>query len=303
MKKIMMVGISLIALLSLTACGTSSSGKNRSSSNIKSASNKNSFVFKSGTLKTPDETIKIINVSTTTPSLTDKNSDGHVAVIKYNFTNKTNHKVEPEAAFLDRFNVDQVYGNKSNSLSVTEVSANDQFDNLHQTAMKKVVKNKTVHCVALYDLTKPNFNTLKIVANNAEQNAIGHKNYKLKYNESTGESSSATQTSSSSSSSTNTTSANVTNKSSNTSQQADPTNPDTWNLPYKGYSSYNAYCEANNGDPNVQAQTASMQNQWAIQNGYENPDGTDTAKGRAADSEVNSNADPNDAGDPNDGSY
>lgn len=39
------------------------------------------------------------------------------------------------------------------------------------------------------------------------------------------------------------------------------------------------------------------QNDWAIQNGYMNPDGTNTAKGQAADDEVNANAYPTDDSD------
>ena len=40
---------------------------------------------------------------------------------------------------------------------------------------------------------------------------------------------------------------------------------------------------------------------WAVQNGYENPDGSNTAKGQQAEDEVNANADSNNTGDPNDG--
>lgn len=65
---------------------------------------------------------------------------------------------------------------------------------------------------------------------------------------------------------------------SSTTAQADRSNPDTWNQPYKGYSSYNAYLKANNGDPEVQQQTADMQEQWLEQQGYANSDGSPTQK-------------------------
>lgn len=41
------------------------------------------------------------------------------------------------------------------------------------------------------------------------------------------------------------------------------------------------------------------QEQWELENGYVDANGNQTAKGRAADSEVMANADPNDTGDPN----
>lgn len=57
----------------------------------------------------------------------------------------------------------------------------------------------------------------------------------------------------------------------------DKSDPSTWDdVPYKGYPSYSAYCEANGGDPEVQAETARMQHDWNVQQGIENPDGTET---------------------------
>lgn len=60
-------------------------------------------------------------------------------------------------------------------------------------------------------------------------------------------------------------------------QQFDKSDPNTWhNVPYKGYPSYDAYCEANGGDPEVQAETANMQHANNVQQGIENPDGSET---------------------------
>lgn len=70
----------------------------------------------------------------------------------------------------------------------------------------------------------------------------------------------------------NTTSESLNN--SNSVQQA-------LNQPYKGYSTYQDYLNANGGDPEVQKQTDEMQTQWEIQNGYANSDGTPTAKGQS----------------------
>ncbi len=49
------------------------------------------------------------------------------------------------------------------------------------------------------------------------------------------------------------------------------------NEPYKGYPTYRDYLEANSGDPDVQAQTAKMQHDWNVQQGIENPDGSEKA--------------------------
>lgn len=86
----------------------------------------------------------------------------------------------------------------------------------------------------------------------------------------------------------NTSSSNATStsseKASNQAQQQstsqrkfDKSDPSTWHdIPYKGYPSYDAYCEANGGDPEVQAETARMQHDNNVKQGIENPDGSET---------------------------
>lgn len=57
----------------------------------------------------------------------------------------------------------------------------------------------------------------------------------------------------------------------------DKSDPSTWHdIPYKGYPSYDAYCQANGGDPEVQAETARMQHDNNVKQGIENPDGSET---------------------------
>ena len=96
------------------------------------------------------------------------------------------------------------------------------------------------------------------------------------------ESSQSSVTSSISSSTSDTTQTQNSNTSSTTVASAstkkfDKSDPSTWDdVPYKGYPSYSAYCEANGGDPEVQAETARMQHDWNVQQGIENPDGTET---------------------------
>lgn len=64
---------------------------------------------------------------------------------------------------------------------------------------------------------------------------------------------------------------------SSSAKQVDKSDPSTWdNIPYKGYPSYNEYCEANGGDPEVQAETARMQHDENVKKGIENPDGSET---------------------------
>lgn len=77
---------------------------------------------------------------------------------------------------------------------------------------------------------------------------------------------------------TNNTQTETTNNSQQSAQQQfDKSDPNTWhNIPYKGYPSYDAYCEANGGDPEVQAETANMQHANNVQQGIENPDGSET---------------------------
>lgn len=72
------------------------------------------------------------------------------------------------------------------------------------------------------------------------------------------------------------TSSSTTTSSAN-SKQVNKADPSTWdNIPYKGYPSYNAYLEANGGDPEIQAETASMQHTENVKKGIENADGSET---------------------------
>lgn len=67
------------------------------------------------------------------------------------------------------------------------------------------------------------------------------------------------------------------NNGNSSSRQVDKADPSTWNnIPYKGYPSYNAYLDANNGDPEIQAETARMQHDENVKKGIENPDGSET---------------------------
>ena len=70
---------------------------------------------------------------------------------------------------------------------------------------------------------------------------------------------------------------NSTTAASASTKKFDKSDPSTWDdVPYKGYPSYSAYCEANGGDPEVQVETAKMQHDWNVQQGIENPDGSET---------------------------
>lgn len=59
-------------------------------------------------------------------------------------------------------------------------------------------------------------------------------------------------------------------------KQANPADESTWNLPYKGFPSYNAYIEYYHGDPDVQRQTAQMQHDENVRRGIEDANGNET---------------------------
>lgn len=84
-----------------------------------------------------------------------------------------------------------------------------------------------------------------------------------------------------------------------TPQQANPADESTWNLPYKGYSSYNAYIQANNGDPDVQKDTQNKQIEWAKQNGLLDANGNPTQKEKALESSVDAESEDEDDYVPN----
>lgn len=85
-------------------------------------------------------------------------------------------------------------------------------------------------------------------------------------------------TSSSNASSTSSEKANNQTQQQTASQRKfDKSDPSTWHdIPYKGYPSYDAYCEANGGDPEVQAETASMQHAENVRRGIEDANGNET---------------------------
>lgn len=62
----------------------------------------------------------------------------------------------------------------------------------------------------------------------------------------------------------------------NDGDQADPFDASTWNKPYKGYPSFNAYLHDHPNTQNIQSQTAQMQHEENVKKGIENPDGSET---------------------------
>ncbi len=60
------------------------------------------------------------------------------------------------------------------------------------------------------------------------------------------------------------------------SKQANPADESTWNLPYKGFASYNAYLDYYHGDPDIQRQTAQMQHEENMRKGIEDANGNET---------------------------
>lgn len=104
------------------------------------------------------------------------------------------------------------------------------------------------------------------------------KQEKKKQSSTNSTSSSSSQSQTAAQQNTNNTQTEIANDSQQSSQQQfNKSDPNTWhNVPYKGYPSYDAYCEANGGDPEVQAETANMQHANNVQQGIENPDGSET---------------------------
>lgn len=109
-----------------------------------------------------------------------------------------------------------------------------------------------------------------------------HKSAKKNKQEKKKQSSISSASSSSSQAVTQQNTSNTQTETTNNSQQSaqqqfNKSDPNTWhNVPYKGYPSYDAYCEANGGDPEVQAETANMQHANNVKMGIENPDGSET---------------------------
>lgn len=110
------------------------------------------------------------------------------------------------------------------------------------------------------------------------KSAKKNKQEKKKQSSISSASSSSSQSQAAAQQNTNNTQTEITNNSQQSAQQQfDKSDPNTWhNVPYKGYPSYDAYCEANGGDPEVQAETANIQHANNVQQGIENPDGSET---------------------------
>lgn len=62
----------------------------------------------------------------------------------------------------------------------------------------------------------------------------------------------------------------------NSGDQADPFDASTWDKPYKGYPSFNAYLHDHPDTPNIQSQTAQMQHDENVRKGIEDANGNET---------------------------
>lgn len=62
----------------------------------------------------------------------------------------------------------------------------------------------------------------------------------------------------------------------NSGDQADPFDASTWDKPYKGYPSFNAYLHDHPDTPNIQSQTAQMQHEENMRKGIEDANGNET---------------------------
>ena len=62
----------------------------------------------------------------------------------------------------------------------------------------------------------------------------------------------------------------------NSGDQADPFDASTWDKPYKGYPSFNAYLHDHPDTPNIQSQTAQMQHEENMRRGIEDANGNET---------------------------
>lgn len=267
MKKQLVIGMTLLASLTLVACSNSSTKSNGKSDTTSSAAQ--TYKFKGSTLKTPDEKIKIIDV-TTTPSI---NNDSDVAVVKYEYTNKRSKSYDPETALLDRTHITQRLNSKSSKdLTIVGAVASSDYDSLRHTDGQKVKSGKTQTFVAFFSIEKNNYPTLRISFTNAKQEIVGHKDFKLTLNTFSSSSSAASE----SATSTDTQSSNT--QASNSQQSSGP--------------QFNSGVQISS-DPWI-----ADQDQWELENGYVDANGNPTANGQAADSEVEANMDPNDTGDP-----
>lgn len=82
--------------------------------------------------------------------------------------------------------------------------------------------------------------------------------------------------SSSSSSSSSVQSSNNNQQQNSNTNQADPFDASTWDKPYKGYPSFNAYLHDHPDTPNIQSQTAQMQHDENVRQGIEDANGNET---------------------------
>ncbi|WP_040455996.1 hypothetical protein [Limosilactobacillus coleohominis] len=62
----------------------------------------------------------------------------------------------------------------------------------------------------------------------------------------------------------------------NSGDQADPFDASTWDKPYKGYPSFNAYLHDHPDTPNIQSQTAQIQHDENVRKGIEDANGNET---------------------------
>ncbi len=154
LKKIKVLGITLLSLLVISGCGNNekdqSNSKNEATTKKaedKSSSDKSSASFENDILTTKEYTIKIISTE-----IMDGSIDPKVLVIKYEFTNNTEEPTSPSIAFGSSFKVNQELDNTIETLYSSPLSDMDLYKEEQNMAVTDVKPSSTVTAVNTFGL-------------------------------------------------------------------------------------------------------------------------------------------------------
>lgn len=279
MKKIITIGATILAGLSLAACGNNStSSSNKATTSSQQLHGK--YYFDGTTANLQDVKIKIIDVKFYQGN--DSTDGKNLIAFEYEITNKTDKDIDAINGWQTVFNAYQDNKNTEGKLEVGPLPANTSDEILHDQD-QTIKKGGTVKCIAAYELDSNSKPVVLKATKGYDGTVLGKKTFKIgKFlnQDETNSSENDTQQSSTQKSTVQSKSDTQQSSAQKSTTQTKPGTPQTSNTEaqdqrpsdvpanYKEYTSYTtdghkmtqwndagSYC----GDPDVQYETQRLQ--------------------------------------------
>lgn len=175
MKKVITIGATILAGLSLAACGNSSTSTNNgSSSSVEKAHSQ--YYFDGNTANLHDVKIHIDRVQFYQAS--EETGNKNLICFDYTITNKTDKDIDAISGWQAVFNAYQDNKNTEGKLEVGSLPP-DTSDQILHDQTQTIKKNGTVKCRAAYELDNDSKSVVLKATQGVDGKALGKKTYKL----------------------------------------------------------------------------------------------------------------------------